>query len=444
MHSRPGSRGGRATWRASWGPTNRTASISPDVNDPGFRNVTFEQLVASYTDAIGGLVEGGADLLLVETIFDTLNAKAAIFAIEGYFAARGMRLPVMISGTITDQSGRTLTGQTAEAFWHSVMHARPLSVGLNCALGARALRPYVQELSRVAPVFLSTHPNAGLPNEFGGYDETPEMMAATLKVNLPSTDSSTSWAAAAARRRPTSRRSRRRCAACRPAQRPELPTGSGLSGLEPLTVGPDTLFVNIGERTNVTGSRRFAKLILDGKYDAALAVARQQVENGAQMIDVNMDEGLLDSERAMGTFLRLMAAEPDISKVPVVVDSSKWSVIEAGLRCVQGKGIVNSISLKEGEAEFLRQARLVRRYGAAVIVMAFDEQGQADTAERKVAICEAGLSPAHRAGRASRRKTSSSTPTSSRSPPGSRSTTTTASSTSRPPGGSRRRSPTCT
>ncbi|HEU5219148.1 MAG TPA: methionine synthase [Gemmatimonadales bacterium] len=367
------------------GPTTRTASISPDVNDPGFRSVTFEQLVAAYTDSLHGLVEGGADLILVETIFDTLNAKAAIFAIEGWFAEQGIRLPVMISGTITDQSGRTLTGQTAEAFWHSVMHARPLSVGLNCALGARALRPYVQELSRVAAVFLSTHPNAGLPNEFGGYNETPEAMAATLRefaehgfLNIVggccgTTPAHISAIAEAVR-------------GVRPRIVPDLPRRLRLSGLEPLTVGPDTLFVNIGERTNVTGSRRFAKLILEGQYDAALQVARQQVESGAQMLDVNMDEGLLDSERAMATFLRLMAAEPDISKVPVVVDSSKWSVIEAGLRCVQGKGVVNSISLKEGEAQFLHQAELVRRYGAAVIVMAFDEQGQADTAERKVEI----------------------------------------------------------
>ncbi len=367
------------------GPTTRTASISPDVNDPGFRSVTFEQLVAAYAESVAGLVEGGADLLLVETIFDTLNAKAAIFALESWFSEHALRLPVMISGTITDQSGRTLTGQTAEAFWHSVMHARPISVGLNCALGARALRPYVQELSRVAPVYLSTHPNAGLPNEFGGYDETPETMAATLRefgehgfLNIVggccgTTPAHIAAIAAVVRGLP-------------PRVVPELPRRLRLSGLEPLTVGPDTLFINIGERTNVTGSRRFAKLILDGQYDAALEVARQQVESGAQMLDVNMDEGLLDSERAMGTFLRLMAAEPDISKVPVVVDSSKWSVIEAGLRCVQGKGVVNSISLKEGEAEFLRQAELVRRYGAAVIVMAFDEQGQADTAQRKLDI----------------------------------------------------------
>ncbi len=367
------------------GPTSRTTSISPDVNDPGFRNVTFDQLVAAYTEATAALVEGGVDLLLVETIFDTLNAKAALFAIDTWQSTHGVRLPVMISGTITDQSGRTLSGQTAEAFWHSVMHARPLSIGLNCALGARALRPYVQELSRVAPVYLSTHPNAGLPNEFGGYDETPGTMSAILRefaehgfLNIVggccgSTPAHIRAIADAV-------------AGLAPRVRPVPPSRLRLSGLEPLTIGPDTLFVNIGERTNVTGSRRFAALILEGKYDAALQVARQQVENGAQMLDVNMDEGLLDSQGAMATFLRLIAAEPDISKVPIVIDSSKWSVIEAGLKWVQGRGVVNSISLKEGEAEFLRQAELVRRYGAAVIVMAFDEAGQADTAERKVAI----------------------------------------------------------
>jgi 5-methyltetrahydrofolate--homocysteine methyltransferase len=367
------------------GPTSRTASISPDVNDPGFRNVTFDQLVAAYTEATAALVEAGVDLLLVETIFDTLNAKAALFAIDTWQSSHGVRLPVMISGTITDQSGRTLSGQTAEAFWHSVMHARPLSIGLNCALGARALRPYVQELSRIAPVYLSTHPNAGLPNEFGGYDETPETMAEVLRefaehgfVNIVggccgSTPEHIRAIAGAVAGLP-------------PRVRPVPPSRLRLSGLEPLTIGPDTLFVNIGERTNVTGSRRFASLILEGKYDAALQVARQQVENGAQMLDVNMDEGLLDSQGAMATFLRLIAAEPDISRVPIVIDSSKWSVIEAGLKWVQGRGVVNSISLKEGEAEFLRQAELVRRYGAAVIVMAFDEEGQADTAERKVSI----------------------------------------------------------
>ncbi|MGQ0702816.1 MAG: methionine synthase [Gemmatimonadales bacterium] len=367
------------------GPTSRTASISPDVNDPAFRNVSFDDLAATYAEAAAGLIEGGADLLLVETIFDTLNAKAALFALETVFDRLGFRLPVMISGTITDRSGRTLSGQTPEAFWHSVMPACPLSVGLNCALGAEALRPHVQELSRVAPVYLSVHPNAGLPNEFGGYDETPESMAAVLDefarhgfINLVGGCCGTTpehiRAIAAA------------VAGQAPRQRPNPPSRLRLSGLEPLTIGPDTLFVNIGERTNVTGSRRFAKLIAEGRYADGLEVARQQVENGAQMLDVNLDEGMLDSEQAMTRFLRLIASEPAISKVPIVIDSSKWSVLEAGLKCVQGKSVVNSISLKEGEAEFLRQARLVRRYGAAVIVMAFDEQGQADTADRKVEI----------------------------------------------------------
>jgi 5-methyltetrahydrofolate--homocysteine methyltransferase len=369
------------------GPTSRTASLSPDVNDPGFRAVTFDELVAAYAEATRALVAGGADLLLVETIFDTLNAKAALFAIEGCFEDGVPRVPVMISGTITDQSGRTLSGQTVEAFWHSVMHAAPLSIGLNCALGARALRPYVQELSRIAPVLVSTHPNAGLPNEFGEYDETPEMMAATLRefaehgfLNIVGGCCGTT---------PAHIRALGDAVRGLPPRAPARPPARlRLSGLEPLTVGPDTLFVNIGERTNVTGSRRFAKLIAENRYDAALEVARQQVESGAQMLDLNMDEGLLDSERAMAAFLRLIASEPAISRVPIVVDSSKWSVIESGLKCLQGKGVVNSISLKEGEAEFLRQARLVRRYGAAVIVMAFDEQGQADTADRKVAIAE--------------------------------------------------------
>ncbi|HKG32963.1 MAG TPA: methionine synthase [Gemmatimonadales bacterium] len=368
------------------GPTNRTASLSPDVNDPGFRNVGFDELVATYIEAVRGLLDGGADLLLVETIFDTLNAKAALFAIESYFETAGLRVPVMISGTITDASGRTLSGQTTEAFWNSVAHARPLSVGLNCALGAQALRQYVQELSRVAPTFVSTHPNAGLPNEFGGYDETPEHMATILRefaesglVNLVGGCCGTT---------PAHIRAIADAVAGLPPRLPASPPPRlRLSGLEPLTVGPETLFVNVGERTNVTGSRKFARLILAGDYPAALEIARQQVENGAQMIDVNMDEGMLDSQQAMTTFLQLLAAEPDISRVPVVVDSSKWSVIEAGLKCVQGKAVVNSISLKEGEESFIRQATLVRRYGAAVIVMAFDEQGQADTAERKLEIC---------------------------------------------------------
>ncbi|HXE58576.1 MAG TPA: methionine synthase [Gemmatimonadales bacterium] len=368
------------------GPTNRTASISPDVNDPGARNVTFDELVAAYAEAVRGLIDGGADLLLIETIFDTLNAKAAIFAVETVFERTGIRLPVMISGTITDASGRTLSGQTVEAFWNSVAHARPLCAGLNCALGAAALRPYVQELGRVAPVFLSAYPNAGLPNEFGGYDETPETTAAVLGefarsglVNVVggccgTTPAHIAAIAEAVRGVP-------------PRVPPTVERRCRLSGLEPLNIGRDTLFVNVGERTNVTGSRRFARLVLEGKYEAALEVARQQVANGAQMIDVNMDEAMLDAVAAMTTFLRLIASEPAISRVPVMIDSSRWEVIEAGLKCLQGKGVVNSISLKEGEEAFLEHARLVRRYGAAVIVMAFDERGQADTADRKVEVC---------------------------------------------------------
>jgi 5-methyltetrahydrofolate--homocysteine methyltransferase len=368
------------------GPTNRTASLSPDVNDPGFRNISFDELAATYQEATRGLLEGGADLLLVETIFDTLNAKAALFAIEACFEATGVRVPVMISGTITDASGRTLSGQTTEAFWNSVAHSRPISVGLNCALGAKALRQYVQELSRVAPTFVSSHPNAGLPNEFGQYDESAEYMAGVLRefaesglVNLVGGCCGTTPAHIKAIAEAV--------AGLRPRVPASPPPRLRLSGLEPLTIGPDSIFVNVGERTNVTGSRKFARLVLAGEYEAGLEIARQQVENGAQMIDVNMDEGMLDSQHAMTTFLQLIAAEPDISRVPVVIDSSKWSVIEAGLKCVQGKSVVNSISLKEGEASFIRQATLVRRYGAAVIVMAFDEQGQADTAERKVEIC---------------------------------------------------------
>ncbi len=369
------------------GPTNRTASISPDVNDPGARNVRFDELVAAYDEAAEGLIEGGADLLLVETIFDTLNAKAALFAIDGLFERLDLRLPLMISGTITDASGRTLSGQTPEAFWNSVRHARPFSIGLNCALGARALREHVQELARIADVPVSAYPNAGLPNEFGGYDETAAETSAELRgfaadglVNLVGGCCGTTPAhvraiAEAVHGLP-------------PRVVPEIAPRTRLSGLEPLTIPqPGNLFVNVGERTNVTGSRAFARVILEGRYDAALEIARNQVENGAQLIDVNMDEGMLDSAAAMARFLDLVASEPDISRVPVMIDSSKWSVIEAGLKCVQGRPVVNSISMKEGEAEFLRQARLVRRYGAAVVVMAFDEQGQADTVERKVDIC---------------------------------------------------------
>jgi len=368
------------------GPTNRTASLSPEVENPGARHVTFDDLVTAYTTSIEGLMDGGADLLLVETIFDTLNAKAALFAIEQYFEAHNVRVPIMISGTITDASGRTLSGQTAEAFWTSMSHVRPLSIGLNCALGAAQLRANVQDLSRIADTHVSAHPNAGLPNAFGEYDESPEAMATHLRewaesglLNIVggccgTTPAHISAIAEAVR-------------GIVPRAIPEIAPLLRLSGLEPMVVGPDTNFVNVGERTNVTGSAKFAKLILEGNYAEALVVARQQVDSGAQIIDVNMDEGLLDAQRAMVTFLNLVASEPDIARVPVMVDSSKWSVIEAGLKCLQGKGVVNSISLKEGEAEFLRQARLVRRYGAAVIVMAFDEQGQADSAARKVAIC---------------------------------------------------------
>jgi 5-methyltetrahydrofolate--homocysteine methyltransferase len=376
------------------GPTSKTASLSPDVNDPGYRSVDFTDLARTYGEAAAALLEGGADLLMVETIFDTLNAKAALVAIEEVFERTGTRVPVMISGTITDRSGRTLSGQTVEAFWNSVAHARPLTVGLNCALGASDLRAWVQDLSRVAPVYLSAHPNAGLPNAFGGYDETPTSMAAVLRefataglVNIVGGCCGTT---------PDHIRALAEAVAgLPPRQRPHVQPRCRLSGLEPLTIGPETNFVNVGERTNVTGSRRFAKLILEGQYEAALEVARHQVENGAQLIDVNMDEGMLDAEAAMVKFLRLVGSEPAIARVPVMVDSSRWSVLEAGLRNLQGKGVVNSISLKEGEEAFLRQAALVRRYGAAVIVMAFDEQGQADTVARKVAICERAFALLH-------------------------------------------------
>jgi len=370
----------------SLGPTNRTGSISPDVNDPGARNTDFDELRESYADATRGLIEGGADLILVETVFDTLNAKAALFAIEQVFDELDRRLPIIISGTITDASGRTLSGQTTEAFWNSVRHASPIAIGLNCALGAKELRPYLQELARVADTRVSCHPNAGLPNEFGGYDETPETMAKLVRefaesglVNIVGGCCGTSpdhiRAIADAVRD------------VKPRAIPEVVRLPRLSGLEPLVLRPDANFLNVGERTNVTGSARFRRLIKDGALDEALTVARQQVEAGAQVIDINMDEGMLDSEEAMKTFLRLIASEPDISRVPIMIDSSKWTVIEEGLKNVQGKAIVNSISLKEGEESFLNQARLVRRYGAATVVMAFDEQGQADTIDRKVDIC---------------------------------------------------------
>ena len=368
------------------GPTNRTASISPDVNDPGYRNVDFDTLVSAYLEAIDGLIEGGADLLLVETIFDTLNAKAAVFAVRQYCDEHQLDIPMMISGTITDASGRTLTGQTTAAFYHSLRHAQALTIGLNCALGAKELRQYVAELSRISEGFVSAHPNAGLPNEMGEYDESPEAMATEIGewarsgfINLIGGCCGTT---------PEHIRAIAEAVdGVAPRPLPEIEPACRLSGLEPLIIDKQSLFVNVGERTNVTGSKRFLRLIKEGDYDTALEVARQQVDAGAQIIDINMDEGLLESAQCMQRFLNLLAAEPDISRVPIMIDSSKWQVIEAGLKCIQGKGIVNSISMKEGEQAFLDQARLVRRYGAAVIVMAFDEDGQADTRERKVAIC---------------------------------------------------------
>jgi len=368
------------------GPLNKTASMSTDVNNPGHRNVTFDQIAASYTEAINGLIDGGADLLLFETITDTLNTKAGIFAAQRIFEERGFELPIMISGTITDLSGRTLSGQTPSAFWYSVRHARPFTIGLNCALGANAMRPHIAELSDVADTFIMAYPNAGLPNEFGGYDESPEFMARQLDVfareglvNIIGGCCGTTPAHIAAFAEVAAKH--------KPRTIPTVPTQLRLSGLEPFTLTPEIPFVNVGERTNVTGSARFRKLITAGDYPAALEVARDQVSNGAQIIDVNMDEGLIDSEKVMVEFLNLLAAEPDIARVPLMIDSSKFSVIEAGLKCVQGKPLVNSISMKEGVDKFLESARTVRAYGAAVVVMAFDEQGQADTEERKVEIC---------------------------------------------------------
>ncbi|HYR42045.1 MAG TPA: homocysteine S-methyltransferase family protein, partial [Terriglobia bacterium] len=370
----------------SVGPTNRTASMSPDVNNPAFRATTFDALVDAYYEQARGLIDGGVDLLLAETVFDTLNAKAALFAFEKYFLETGRRIPVMVSVTITDNSGRTLSGQTIEAFWNSVSHSNLLSVGINCALGGKQMRPYVEELSRIAPVYMSCHPNAGLPNAFGGYDETAAETSGILRefaangwLNIVGGCCGTTpqhiQAIAQAIR------------GLKPREIPRPEPYLRLSGLEPLTFRPDLSFVNIGERTNVTGSPKFSKLILAGQYEEALSVARDQVEGGAQIIDVNMDEGLLDSEAAMTRFLNLIAAEPDIARVPIMIDSSRWTVIEAGLKCIQGKGIVNSISLKEGEEVFKEYARKIRRYGAAVVVMAFDERGQADTTDRKVEIC---------------------------------------------------------
>ena len=371
------------------GPTDKTATISPDVHDPAARNISFDQLVADYSVATHGLMDGGADLILIETIFDTLNAKAAIFAVQSVFEERGASLPIMISGTITDASGRTLTGQVTEAFFNSLSHAKPLSIGLNCALGAEDLRQYVDELSRIANCYVSAHPNAGLPNPLAetGYDDTPENMAGHIKewaqsgfLNIIGGCCGTSPAFIKAIAEAVKEFA--------PRKIPENPVECRLSGLEPFNIGDQSLFVNVGERCNVTGSARFKKLVLEGKYDDALEVAKQQVETGAQVIDINMDEAMLDGEAAMVRFLNLIASEPDISKVPLMIDSSKWSIIEAGLKCVQGKSIVNSISLKEGEENFIKYANLVRKYGAAAVVMAFDEQGQADTFARKTEICK--------------------------------------------------------
>src|SRR5713226_5355981 len=368
------------------GPTNRTASLSPNVNNPAFRAVTFDQLVEAYAEQVRGLLDGGVDLLLVETVFDTLNAKAALFAIDQYFETHKRRAPVMVSVTITDRSGRTLSGQTVEAFWNSIAHMPLLSVGINCALGAKQMRPYIEELSQIAPVSISCYPNAGLPNAFGGFDETPEIMSADLRefaergwLNIVGGCCGTTPEHIKAIAEAVREFAPRARATPEPYAR--------LSGLEPMTIRPDTNFVNIGERTNITGSPAFAKLILGGEYEGALAVAQQQVSGGAQIVDVNMDEAMLDSKEAMSTFLKLIASEPDIARVPIMIDSSKWAVIEAGLKCVQGKGIVNSISLKEGKETFTRHARLVKRYGTAVVVMAFDEAGQADTLDRKVEVC---------------------------------------------------------
>jgi len=369
------------------GPTDRTASISPDVNNPGFRAITFDTLVEAYLEAISGLVDGGTDILMIETIFDTLNAKAAVFAIETYFEEHNVRLPVMISGTITDASGRTLTGQVTEAFYNSLRHVKPISFGLNCALGAAELRQYVEELSRIADCHVSAHPNAGLPNEFGGYDESPEAMAVELGdwakagfLNVIGGCCGTGPDHIRAMVEEVSKHS--------PRITPDIPVQCRLSGLEPLNIGADSLFVNVGERANVTGSAKFKRLILEDQFDEALAICRDQVEDGAQIVDVNMDEAMLDGKEAMVNYVNLMASEPDIAKVPVMIDSSKWEIIEAGLKCIQGKGVVNSISMKEGKEAFVHHAKLLRKYGAAVVVMAFDEDGQADTYQRKIEICK--------------------------------------------------------
>ncbi len=369
------------------GPTSRTCSISPDVNDPGFRNIAFDELVTTYSEAVRGLMDGGADIILIETVFDTLNAKAAVFAVKSRFEDAGIALPIMISGTITDASGRTLSGQTATAFYDSLAHAEPISFGLNCALGAAELRQYVEELSNTVPCHINAHPNAGLPNAFGGYDETPRDMATEIHEWAKSGFLNIIGGCCGT----TPEHIKAMAEAVRdiaPRQAPDLPNECRLAGLEPLHIGAESLFVNVGERANITGSARFKRLVMSNNYAAALDVCREQVENGAQMIDVNMDEAMLDGVAAMRTFLNLIASEPDISRVPVMLDSSKWEIIEEGLKCIQGKGVVNSISLKEGEDKFVDYARVLRKYGAAVIVMAFDEEGQADTYERKIHICE--------------------------------------------------------
>lgn len=369
------------------GPTNRTLSLSPDVSNPGFRAIKWEELVEAYIEQVNGLVDGGVDLLLVETIFDTLNAKAALFAIQSVFEHKNIELPIMISGTITDASGRTLSGQTVEAFLNSVSHANILSIGLNCAFGAKDMRPYLKELSEKAPFFISAYPNAGLPNQFGEYDETPHDMACQIHDFLESGFVNIVGGCCGTTPEHIAHIAEHACKA-KPRAIPYIEPYLRLSGLEAVTLRPESNFMNIGERTNVTGSKKFARLILEGKYDEALSVAREQVEGGAQVLDICMDEGMLDAVEAMTTFLNLIAAEPDISRVPIMIDSSKFYVIEAGLKCIQGKGIVNSISLKEGEEEFIRQAKVVKKYGAATVVMAFDEKGQADTLQRRIEICK--------------------------------------------------------
>ena len=368
------------------GPTNRTASLSPDVNNPGFRNVNFDMLKESYAEQVRGLYDGGVDIFLIETVFDTLNCKAALFAVSDLLDSEKVDIPVMISGTITDASGRTLSGQTVEAFLHSISHVKPIAIGLNCALGVSQMRPWLSDLSKASSTYVFAFPNAGLPNEFGEYDQTAIQMAKEIRefakdglVNLVGGCCGTTPKHIKAISDHVKN--------ITPRKIPNIPNYTNLSGLEPLTIRPESNFVNIGERTNVTGSSIFRKLIKNENYEKALSVARDQVENGAQIIDINMDEGLLDSEYAMETFLRLIASEPDISRVPIMIDSSKWSVLEIGLKNIQGKGIVNSISLKEGEEEFIKQASIIKKYGAAVIVMAFDEEGQADTYDRKIEIC---------------------------------------------------------